>query len=146
MDNTSFTENQQLKPITMGITQARIDAYANASGDFNPIHIDQVFASKSHFGRTIAHGMLIAAMVSNLMSQNFSGLWSESGKLKVRFRAPVFADEVVTARGYIKKVEPYNSGQVKITCVIEVAKNTVDSDDSEAELAITGQASLVGNL
>ena len=146
MDNTSFTENQQLKPITMGITQARIDAYANASGDFNPIHIDQVFASKSHFGRTIAHGMLIAAMVSNLMSQNFSGLWSESGKLKVRFRAPVFAGEMVTARGYIKKVEPYNSGQVKITCVIEVAKNTVDSDDSEAELAITGQASLVGNL
>ena len=146
MDNTSFTENQQLKPITMDITQARIDAYAAASGDFNPIHIDQSFASKSHFGKTIAHGMLIAAMVSNLMSQNFSGLWSESGKLKVRFRAPVFEDEVVTARGYIKKVEPYNSGQVKITCVIEVAKNTVDSDDSEAELAITGQASLVGNL
>ena len=109
MDNTSFTENQQLKPITMDITQARIDAYAAASGDFNPIHIDQSFASKSHFGKTIAHGMLIAAMVSNLMSQNFSGLWSESGKLKVRFRAPVFAGEMVTARGYIKKVEPYNS-------------------------------------
>jgi len=146
MDNTSFTENQQLKPITMDITQARIDAYANASGDFNPIHIDQVFASKSHFGRTIAHGMLIAAMVSNLMSQNFSRLWLESGKLKVRFRAPVFAGEVVTARGYIKKVEPYNSDQVKITCVIEVAKNTADPDGSEAELAITGQASLIGNL
>ena len=130
----------------MDITQARIDAYAAASGDFNPIHIDQSFASKSHFGKTIAHGMLIAAMVSNLMSQNFSGLWSESGKLKVRFRAPVFAGEMVTARGYIKKVEPYNSGQVKIRCVIEVAKNTVDSDDSEAKLAITGLASLVGNL
>ena len=146
MDNTSFTENQQLKPITMDITQARIDAYATASGDFNPIHIDQSFAYKSHFGKTIAHGMLIAAMVSNLMSQNFSGLWSESGKLKVRFRAPVFAGEMVTARGYIKKVEPYNSGQIKITCVIEVAKNTADSFDSEPELAITGQASLVGNL
>ena len=85
-------------------------------------------------------------MVSNLMSENFSELWAESGRLKVRFRAPVYAEEVVTARGYIKKVEPYNPGQVKITCVIEVAKNTIESSDSDAELAITGQASLVSNL
>ena len=146
MNKTSISENQQLKPIVMKITQSRINAYAKASGDFNPIHIDQEFASKSHFGRTIAHGMLIAAVVSNLMSENFSELWAESGRLKVRFRAPVYAEEMVTARGYIKKVEPYNPGQVKITCVIEVAKNTIESSNSDAELAITGQASLVSNL
>ena len=92
----------------MKITQARIDDYAKASGDFNPIHIDQEFATKSHFGRTIAHGMLIAAVVSDLMSENFSDSWAESGKLKVRFRAPVYAEEIVTAKGHIKNVDQYD--------------------------------------
>jgi len=146
MNNFSFNENQKLTPIEMKVTQSRIDDYAKASGDFNPIHTNQEFASQSHFGRTIAHGMLIAALVSNLMSKNFSNVWTESGKLKVRFRAPVYADETVIARGYVKKVEPHNPGHIKITCVIEVAKSTAESSDSSAELAITGQASLISKL
>ena len=146
MSNISLKKNQELTPIVMKITQARIDDYAKASGDFNPIHIDQEFATKSHFGRTIAHGMLIAAVVSDLMSENFSDSWAEYGKLKVRFRAPVYAEEIVTAKGHIKNVDQYDDGQTKITCDIQVAKKSPDPNGPNEELVITGQASLVGNL
>ncbi|MBR62007.1 MAG: hypothetical protein CL904_05030 [Dehalococcoidia bacterium] len=146
MSITSPSENQELKPIVLKVTQARIDNYAKASGDFNPIHIDHEFAAKSHFGRTIAHGMLIAAMLSDLMSENFSDSWAKSGKLKVRFRAPVYAEEIVTAKGYIKKVDVDNENQVKITCDIQVAKTTLNTGETDEEVVITGQASLIGNL
>ncbi len=146
MSITSPSENQELKPIVLKVTQARIDNYAKASGDFNPIHIDHEFAAKSHFGRTIAHGMLIAAMLSDLMSENFSDSWAKSGKLKVRFRAPVYAEEIVTAKGYIKKVDVDNENQVKITCDIQVAKTTLNTGETDEEVIITGQASLIGNL
>jgi len=39
------------------VTQDDINQYADVSGDFNPIHIDQEFAAGSRFGQTIAHGM-----------------------------------------------------------------------------------------
>ena len=56
-------ENDQLIKVIKYITKEKIIEYANASGDFNPIHIDKDFAKNSQFGQIIAHGMMIAAWV-----------------------------------------------------------------------------------
>ncbi|MCH8921435.1 MAG: MaoC family dehydratase, partial [Chloroflexi bacterium] len=51
----------ELTPVVVELTQDKIDRYALAGGDGNPLHTDPEFAATTQFGRTIAHGMLILA-------------------------------------------------------------------------------------
>ena len=92
------------------ITQDGIERYAEASGDFNPIHVDREFAATSQFGGTIAHGMSIAATVSEMMTEAFSVRWHETGRLKLRFRGPVYPGDTVTAFGEVKRVRQRGRG------------------------------------
>ena len=84
-------------PVVRTITQAHIDAYAAASGDYNPIHVDPAFAAATPFAGTIAHGMLVLALIGEMMFATFGDRWLTSGKLKVRFKAPMRPGETVTA-------------------------------------------------
>ncbi len=54
--------------VSKTLSQAMIDAYAEASGDHNPIHIDPDFARSTPLGGTIAHGMLVLATIAEMMS------------------------------------------------------------------------------
>lgn len=49
-------EISEFKPMEEAITQNSINRYAELSGDFNPLHVDETFAAASEFGGTIAHG------------------------------------------------------------------------------------------
>ena len=69
--------------LASAVTQEQINRYAEASGDFNPIHLDAQFAAASSFGRIVAHGMLVLAFLSEMMTTAFGSAWLESGKLKV---------------------------------------------------------------
>ncbi|MBR49859.1 MAG: hypothetical protein CL734_06575 [Chloroflexi bacterium] len=66
-----MTRKNELIPIKKSITLDLIKDYAEASGDFNPIHIDKEFGLKSQFKNNIAHGMMIASSISELMYKNF---------------------------------------------------------------------------
>lgn len=55
------------------LTQADLDRYAQLSGDHNPIHVDPVFAANTHFGATVAHGMLLFSLVRGLLAQHYPG-------------------------------------------------------------------------
>ena len=101
-------EGDALPTVERHVTQARIDRYAEASGDFNPIHVDTDFAAASQFGGTIAHGMMIAATISEVMSAAFRMDWVERGRLKLRFKAPVLPGDTVTAFGSIKRIRERN--------------------------------------
>lgn len=125
-------EGHPLPAVTKLVTQEQIERYAAASGDFNPIHVDHEFAARSQFGRTIAHGMLVAAFVSEMMTMAFGESWLESGRLKLRFRAPVFPGEMVTTFGQVKGIRQSN-GATEVTCAVGVRKPS-------GEAAITGDA------
>ena len=79
------------------LQQEMINGYAVASGDHNPIHTDEDYARTTPMGGTIAHGMLVLAIVSEMMTATFGREWLKSGKLDVRFRAPSRPGDVVTA-------------------------------------------------
>lgn len=83
--------------VTKQLSQPMIDAYADASGDHNPIHIDVEFARATELGGTIAHGMLVLATISEMMTGAFGRAWVESGKLDVRFRSPARPGDTITA-------------------------------------------------
>lgn len=84
--------------VTRQLTQPMLNAYAEASGDHNPIHIDEAFAKTTPMGGTIAHGMLVLSFISEMMAGAFGERWLASGSLDVRFRAPARPGDTVTAR------------------------------------------------
>ena len=59
--------------ITKKIDQADIDAFANVTGDHNPVHVDEEFAKTTRFGRRIAHGMLTASLISSVLANKLPG-------------------------------------------------------------------------
>lgn len=129
-----WKEGAALDPVEKSITQERVNDYADASGDFNPIHLDREFAAGTRFGRTIAHGMLVAASISEMMTSNFGLDWHASGRMKLRFKAPVFPGDTATTYGEVKAVSDAESGR-EVVCTVGVRRQT-------GEEAIGGEAML----
>jgi 3-hydroxybutyryl-CoA dehydratase len=95
----------QLAPVVKELTQEKINRYAEAGGDGNPIHTDPDFAARTQFGGTIAHGMLVLAYLSEMMTAAFGQAWLAGGRLKVRFKAPARPGDTVSATGRVLRVE-----------------------------------------
>ena len=128
-------EGEELPIVEKLVTQAQIEKYAAASGDFNPIHLDPEFAASSQFGRTIAHGMMVAAAISEAMTTAFKTAWPSGGRLKLRFKAPVFPGEKVATFGEVKKVRERDDGK-EVVCSVGVRK-------PDGEAAIIGEAAVL---
>ena len=90
-----------LTPVVRQLTQEKIDRYALAGGDGNPLHTDPEFAARTQFGGTIAHGMLVLAYLSEMMTAAFGEAWLAGGRLKVRFKAPARPGDTVSSTGRI---------------------------------------------
>lgn len=88
------------------VDQALISRYAHVSGDLNPLHLDPEFARTTKFGRTIAHGMMTLAFVSQVMRDWAGSAWEDLGQLAVTFVAPVFAGDEVVVRAEVKESPP----------------------------------------
>ena len=104
-------------PVVRTIDQARLDAYARASGDFNPLHLDAKFAATSQFGAIIAHGMLTLALISENMAAVFGQDWLDSGALKVRFKGSAYLGDHLATRCRIIKEELAAHGRRAICSV-----------------------------
>ncbi len=92
-----------LPVITKEINQEQLNAYARASGDGNPLHLDPEFAAGTQFGGIIAHGMLTLAFVSEMMAAAHGRDWLESGALRVRFKGAAYIGDRLEARGNLAK-------------------------------------------
>jgi 3-hydroxybutyryl-CoA dehydratase len=88
----------EVEAISRTLDQDMLNRYADASGDHNPIHIDEEFARSTPMGGTIAHGMLVLSLISEMMAAAFGESWLNSGSLDVRFRAPARPGDTVAAR------------------------------------------------
>ena len=120
-ESTPRAVGDSLKGFEREITQERVDAYAEASGDHNPIHLDESYASTTQFGTRIAHGMLSLALVTEMLATEFPNTWHSGGKLKVRFSAPVFPGETVVTYGEITAIDE-SEGGLTATCTIGCKK------------------------
>ncbi len=104
LDSRNMSEGIELRDLRREISQENINLYAEASKDFNPIHIDEEFAKNTPLGGTIAHGMLILAYASQMMASNFGRDWLTTGKLNVRFKNPAHPGDTVTISGRVRKL------------------------------------------
>ncbi len=122
----------------MTISQHQLNAYADASGDRNPLHLDADFAEGTQFGGIIAHGMLTLGFVGELMAVVFGQKWLNTGALNVRFRGPAYLGDKVRAWCKVPKPSDEKSGNVNgmVVCSIGVL-----NERSGAEL-ITGASTV----
>jgi 3-hydroxybutyryl-CoA dehydratase len=84
--------------ITRTMTDSDIVKFAEATGDANPIHLDEEFAKASMFKTRIAHGMLTASHISSVFATRLPGAGCIYVSQEFRFKAPVRIGDDVTAR------------------------------------------------
>jgi acyl dehydratase len=107
------------------ISQERVDAFADATGDHQWIHVDVERAAAGPFGGTIAHGYLTLSLIPQLTAQIF-GLETPGAKLnygvnKVRFPSPVKVGSRVRATATITAVSDVPAGKQMLTSyVVEI--------------------------
>lgn len=80
-------------------------AFAEVSGDTNPVHLDEAYAKATPFGGRIAHGMLSAAYISAVLGTKLPGPGAIYLSQTLRFRRPVRIGDEVTARATVKALD-----------------------------------------
>lgn len=114
------------------LSRTQIVQYAGASGDYNPLHTDEVFATKiAGYPTAFAHGMLSMGMTGKMLTN-----WLGDGRLTkygVRFVSQVFPGDTLTARATVKEIRQENGGPV-----VDLEISTVNQEGKEV---VTGSAS-----
>ncbi len=121
------------------VTQEQINRYAAASGDHNPLHIDPAFAAGTALGGSIAHGMLVLAWLSALLTEAFEMDWLAGGASRIRFRAPARPGDELDLMATVRATPPADGGRLTLDVLVA---------NAGGEAVIDGQASVPsrGNL
>lgn len=99
-DSASFTKT---------VTESDVVLFAGVSGDFNPAHVNAEYAKTTMFGQRIAHGMLSAGFISNVLANQLPGPGTIYLGQELKFVKPVFLGDTVTATVTVtEKIEEKN--------------------------------------
>lgn len=110
--------------------------FARLTGDDNPIHVSESYASQTRFGQRIAHGLYTASLISAVLGTRLPGPGAIYRSQTLRFHAPVKIGDVVTV--IVEVVELIAEGrQVKFHCEALVDGKTVL--DGEALVSVPGR-------
>ncbi len=86
------------------VTDELIRKFAEVSGDYNPIHLDEEFAKTTRFGKRIAHGMLSGAFISAVLGYEFKERKIVYLSQTMKFTAPVFIDDTVAVTATVSNI------------------------------------------
>jgi acyl dehydratase len=108
--------NEQIRPLRKDpVTRVQLVRYAGASGDFNPIHIDEPYAQAAGMGGVIAHGMLVMSFFGQILT-DWAGPTSVL-RIDTRFRAIVRPDDVMTVHAVVtEKDEAARTVRLRLWC------------------------------
>jgi 3-hydroxybutyryl-CoA dehydratase len=111
------------------VTEADVVLFAGVTGDFNPAHLDQVYAEKSRFGGRIAHGMLSAGFISAALAMRLPGPGTIYLSQSLRFLRPVHIGDTVTARVEVAELFPAKRRvRLLTTCANQDGEALVDGE------------------
>ncbi len=87
------------------VTQEDVEAFAEVSGDHNPVHLDEAFAKATRFKGLIAHGMLGASFISTVLASKLPGPGTIYLGQNLSFKAPVRPGDKLEARATITEIK-----------------------------------------
>ena len=105
------------------IDSTLVNDFAKISGDFNPLHMNDEYASTTNFGKRVCHGMLLASFFSQLIGMYLPGKNSLYFSQTLNFRNPCFIDDNITIEGEIIE----KKSNVKLIIV----KTTIHNQDGK---------------
>ena len=91
---------------TTTITDEMIRAFADLTGDNNPVHLDDSYAATTRFGRRIAHGMIAAGLISAVLANDLPGPGTVYLSQTLKFKAPVYPGDTITTTVEVTNVRP----------------------------------------
>ena len=100
-----------------------VNDFAKISGDFNPLHMNDEYASTTNFGKRVCHGMLLASFFSQLIGMYLPGKNSLYFSQTLNFRNPCFIDDNITIEGEIIE----KKSNIKLITI----KTTIHNQDGE---------------
>lgn len=111
-------------PYTVGQTFTHVQliddrlvrAFADVTGDHNPIHLDEAVAASSRFGQRIAHGGILFGMISRVLGMDMPGVGTVYLSQSCTFKLPVFLGDTVSLEMTIVELLPKSIA--RITTVI----------------------------
>lgn len=119
------------------LTRTDIVRYAGASGDFNPIHHDETFATSVGFPTVFSIGMYQAALLANYAADSFGP--ENVRRVTLRFSAQVWPGDVLTCSGTVTRADDTDDGtevEVDLVC-------TRRGEDGSEGVAISGSATFL---
>lgn len=143
------------------ITQDDVDTFAQLTGDFNPVHVDEEFASRTDFGKKVVHGMLTSSFISTMIGMLIPGpgaLWTSQ---TLEFLNPSYIDDEiivkaevikksVATRMLVLKIEIINQNGIKVVSgestvkMLEIKKKRKDEVEMSKVVLITGGSRGIG--
>lgn len=111
------------------ITGEDIEKFAAVTGDKNPVHLDEEYAKASFFGRRIAHGMLTAGLISNLLGNVLPGPGTIYLRQELRFLAPVYPGDTIEAGvEVLEKNDAKKILRLKTSCRNQEGKTVLEGE------------------
>jgi len=102
---------------TRTIAERDINAFADASGDYSPLHMDEAFARTTTFGQRVAHGLLTAGIISTVLGSEIPGLGTIFLELHIRFMKPVYINDTITATATVTEIINPQRVRMLVACV-----------------------------
>jgi 3-hydroxybutyryl-CoA dehydratase len=125
--NTYYFEDLQLgmeATFAKTVTEADINAFAEVTGDKNPVHLDEAYAAKTIFKTRIAHGMLTAGHLSAVFGMELPGPGAIYVTQTLNFRGPVKIGDKVIAKVRVVELFPAKR-RARFECVCTVGGKPV---------------------
>jgi 3-hydroxybutyryl-CoA dehydratase len=124
---------------TKTITETDIYLYCGISGDFNPLHVDQLYANKAIFKGRVAHGMLVASLISNVLGMKLPGPGTIYISQDIKFFKPAYINDTLTAIVEVREKIPTKRHIILRTYCLN--QNTECIIDGEAKVLFDPEAS-----
>ena len=111
------------------VTDELVRKFAEVSGDYNPIHLDDEFAKATRFGRRIAHGMLSGAFISAVLGYELTERKIVYLSQTMKFTAPVYIGDIVTTTSTVVGIrEDKNIVTLETVCANQKGETVVKGE------------------
>jgi 3-hydroxybutyryl-CoA dehydratase len=133
MENARTLKIGDKTEFTKSITAEEVVLFAKISGDDNPVHLDEEYAKGTMFKTRIAHGFLVGSLISAAIGKNLPGNGTIYLKQDMKFLAPVFLNDVITA--YVEVVDFPKGTQVVLSTVCKNQEGKIVIDGTALVMA-----------
>ena len=120
---------------TMTVTAEHVRAFAEMTGDYNPLHFDEAFVSRTRFGRLVAQGGLTTGILHALVAMDMPGPGTVFLSQNWKFTAPVYIGDTITAEAEVLSVHA-----TKPVCQLRVVVQRNANDGGGVETVLDGEA------